>query len=152
MARNGDGFLFYPGDHDGKAAPAGSPPGIAIDGPIGTVRLEATRDGLEDGEMFKLASALAGEDAVRAIVAEAYEQPGAFFIPPSYDPFDPPWTLQEAELRSVRERVAALIAPPPPTGGCRVASGDMAGASSDAACVILSLVARAAWRRRARQT
>lgn len=147
VARNGDGFLFYPGDHDGREAPAGSPPSIAIDGPIGTVRLEATRDGLEDWEMFKLASAVAGEDAVRAIVAEAYKQPGAFFIPPSYNPFDPPWTLQEAEVRSVRERVAALIAPPP-TGGCAIASGRAARSASDAACVLTTLAALAVARRR----
>jgi hypothetical protein len=52
IARNGDGFLLYPGDHDGTAAPAGSPEEIALDGPVGTVRLKATRDGLEDWELL----------------------------------------------------------------------------------------------------
>ncbi|UUZ95233.1 DUF4091 domain-containing protein [Paenibacillus sp. P25] len=35
---NGDGFLFYPGT------------GLGIDGPVGTIRLEAIREGMEDYE------------------------------------------------------------------------------------------------------
>lgn len=37
---NGDGWLFYPGKHYG------------VDGPIGSMRLEAIRDGLEEYELF----------------------------------------------------------------------------------------------------
>ncbi len=150
VARNGDGFLFYPGDHDGTAAPAGSPPGIAIDGPIGTLRLKATRDGMEDWEMFLLATQVAGEDAVRALVSQAYTQLGDFILPPLYDPFHPPWTLDERVVRQVREQIAALIAPPPPpTGGCRVGGPNGDSAAGDGALVVVGWVlagVRRGWR------
>jgi len=112
VARNGDGFLMYPGDHNGTAAPAGSPEGIAIDGPIPSLRLKATRDGLEDWEMFLIACTVAGKDAVRSAVSRAYTKPGSFPLSPVYNPTDPPWTYSEEVVRQVREEVARLIEPP----------------------------------------
>lgn len=48
----GDGSLVYNGNH------------IGIDGPCGSIRLEAVRDGLEDCEMLNMADAVLGRDWV----------------------------------------------------------------------------------------
>jgi hypothetical protein len=109
VARNGDGFILYPGDHDGTAAPAGSPLGISMDGPVPTIRLKATRDGLEDWEMFLLASRRVGREKVQAIVSRAYRGFGSFPLPPIYDPFHPSWTSCPHVVRSVREEVGDLL-------------------------------------------
>ena len=114
-ARNGDGMLLYPGDHDGTAGGKGSPPGIAVDGPIVSYRLKQIRDGLEDWEMFKLASDLGAETFVRQQVQRAYKRFGDFFFPEGctddtgYCPDDQPWTLDEEVLHDVREQVALKI-------------------------------------------
>jgi len=112
VARNGDGFILYPGDHDGTAAPWGSPQGISMDGPVPTIRLKATRDGLEDWEMFLMASRRVGTEKVRAVVSRAYRGLGTFPLPPVYDPFHPPWTYCPHVIRSLREEVAELLNAP----------------------------------------
>lgn len=109
IARTGDGFLFYPGDHDGTAAPAGSPSTLSIDGPITSIRLKQTREGLEDWELFMMASQIAGEEKVREIVSQAYRQFGVTPFPFIYHPFDPPWTYDENTIHQVRKEVAELI-------------------------------------------
>jgi hypothetical protein len=48
----GDGSLVYNGNH------------IGIDGPCGSIRLEAVRDGLEDCEMLNMADAVLGREWV----------------------------------------------------------------------------------------
>jgi len=115
-ARNGDGILFYPGDHDGTAA-TGSPEGIAIDGPVVSYRLKQVRDGLEDWEMMILADELGGGDYVREQVARAHTRFGDAFIescddddvPQYYCPDDQPWTLDQDLLLEVRANIAAKI-------------------------------------------
>ncbi len=154
FSRNGDGFLLYPGNHDGTAQGKGSPAWLAIDGPIVSYRMKQIRDGLEDWEMFRMAASLGAEDYVRAQVARAYTRFGAFLIVNcddvgDYCPDDQPWTLDETVLADVRHNVAAkilyLLHPgqypdpePPPftvTGGCNV--------SSDAPSDVLVLLALA---------
>jgi len=114
FARNGDGFLLYPGDHDGTAGGKGSPDWVSIDGPVVSYRLKQIRDGLEDWELFALASALGGETYVREQVGRAYDRFGDFFIEncdidACYCPDDQPWTLDPALLEEVRGNVAAEV-------------------------------------------
>jgi hypothetical protein len=114
FARNGDGFLLYPGDHDGTAGGKGSPEWVAIDGPIVSYRLKQVRDGLEDWELFALASDLGGETYARAQVGRAYDRFGDFFlencdIEACYCPEDQPWTLDPELLEEVRGNIAAKV-------------------------------------------
>jgi len=114
FSRDGDGFLLYPGNHDGTAQGKGSPPWLAIDGPVPSYRLKEIRDGLEDWEMFRIAVDLGAEDYVRAQVARAYTRFGSFLItncsdPTDYCPDDQPWTLDETVLADVRHDVAQKI-------------------------------------------
>ncbi|MFH1462795.1 MAG: glycoside hydrolase domain-containing protein [Pseudomonadota bacterium] len=115
FGRNGDGFLLYPGDHDGTAGGLGSPASVAIDGPIPSYRLVQVRDGLEDWELFLLAEELGAGDYARVQVERAYRQ---FGTAPredcddelAYCPEDPPWTHDEAVLLDARWNVAAKVA------------------------------------------
>ncbi|HEY3353672.1 MAG TPA: glycoside hydrolase domain-containing protein, partial [Polyangia bacterium] len=50
--KTGDGVLIYPGNHDGLAAPTGSPAGVSIDGPLPSYRLKMVRAGLQDWALF----------------------------------------------------------------------------------------------------
>jgi Glycoside hydrolase 123, catalytic domain len=113
-ARNGDGFLFYPGDHNGTAAPKGSPEGVAIDGPIVSYRLKQIRDGLEDWELFILASDLGAEQYTRQQVGLAHNRFGDLPWPDcdnefAYCPEREPWTLDENVLLQARKNIAAKI-------------------------------------------
>ena len=113
-ARNGDGLLLYPGDHDGTAGGKGSPDWLTLDGPILSYRLKQIRDGLEDWEMFRLAVDLGAEDFTRAQVERAYTRFGDFFLEDCdhelyYCPEEQPWTLDEAVLADARAQVAAKI-------------------------------------------
>lgn len=131
-ARTGDGMLLYPGDHDGREAPAGSPPDVSLDGPVESYRLKMVREGIEDWETFLLASELLGEEAVRREIGRAYRRLGANPGPEEtglrtllvvtrsflgiedvaaeeYDPSDPPWTLDDAVLYDVRQTLARAI-------------------------------------------
>ena len=108
-ARNGDGILLYPGDHDGPDGEAGSPPEVSMDGPALSYCMKMVRDGLEDWELFLLASELGARDYVRSQVARAYTQFGAHFVSGAYDPEAPPWTVDDALLYEVRRNVAAKV-------------------------------------------
>ena len=114
VARNGDGMLLYPGDHDGTAGDNGSPDWLSVDGPILSYRLKQVRDGFEDWEMFRLAVDLGAEDFTRSQVERAYTRFGDFFLEDCdqdlyYCPEDQPWTLDEAVLADARAQVAAKI-------------------------------------------
>ena len=114
-ARNGDGFLLYPGDHDGTAGGKGSPASVAIDGPIVSYRLKQIRDGLEDWELFRLAQSAGVGDYARRQVARAYTRFGDFFMegcnekPFYYCYKRQPWTLDENVLLDARKRIAQKI-------------------------------------------
>jgi hypothetical protein len=115
-ARNGDGFIFYPGDHDGTAG-TGSPEQIAIDGPVVSYRMKQIRDGLEDWELFILADQLGGGEYAREQVARAYARFGDSMFESCDDdaldhyhcPDDPPWTTDQDLLLEVRANVAAKV-------------------------------------------
>jgi hypothetical protein len=53
----GDGMLLYPGNK------------VGIDGPVGSLRLEVLRDGLEDFDYLALADQRLGPDASRPFIA-----------------------------------------------------------------------------------
>jgi hypothetical protein len=74
--KSGDGVLLYPGNHDGLLAPAGSPSGVAIDGPIPSYRLKMVREGLQDWALFKLAEQRGLGAYARAQVETVYGQLG----------------------------------------------------------------------------
>ena len=114
MARNGDGFLFYPGDHDGTAGGKGSPKGVRIDGPVPSYRLKQIRDGLEDWELLRMASGLGAETYARKQVARAYKRFGDMFlvscsVKSAYCAEDQPWTLDENVLLNARDLVARKV-------------------------------------------
>jgi hypothetical protein len=109
FSRNGDGFLFYPGDHNGTAAPVGSPEEVSMNGPVTSIRLKQTRDGLEDWEMFKIAAGIAGENAVKEAVSKAYTKLGTAPVLGIWNPLSPPWTRNGKVIDEVRKEVAALI-------------------------------------------
>ncbi|MBI5529359.1 MAG: DUF4091 domain-containing protein [Deltaproteobacteria bacterium] len=113
-ARNGDGFLFYPGNHDGTEGGKGSPPEVAIDGPIVSYRMKQIRDGFEDWELFRMAESLGAGDFARQQVGRAYRRFGDFFAVDcdargSYCPDRQPWTLDESLLLEVREKIALKV-------------------------------------------
>jgi hypothetical protein len=107
FARNGDGFLLYPGDHDGTAGGAGSPPEISMDGPVITHRLMMIREGMEDWDYFLLAEDMGGKHFAREVVEGVYTQLG--INQDDYDPEDPPWTYDEAELYGARHQLGEWI-------------------------------------------
>jgi len=115
FSRNGDGFLLYPGNHDGTAGGKGSPADVAFDGPVPSYRLKQIRDGMEDWELFGLCAELGGGDYAREQVGRAYARFGDSFVedcgddPNTYCPDDQPWTLDEALLAEVRDNVAAKV-------------------------------------------
>lgn len=74
--KTGDGVLIYPGGHDGAMAPAGSPPGVAIDGPIPSYRLKMIRQGLQDWALFRMADEKGLTAFVQTQVATVYSQFG----------------------------------------------------------------------------
>jgi hypothetical protein len=108
FSRNGDGILIYPGDHDGSLPGAGSPPDVALDGPVASYRLKQVRDGFEDWELFRLAAAAGGEAYVRERVATVYRSFGQP-LGAKFDPANPPWTLDPAKMLEVRRDVAAKL-------------------------------------------
>jgi len=114
FARNGDGFLLYPGDHNGTAGGKGSPEWLTLDGPIVSYRLKQVRDGLEDWELFRMSEKMGGEAYARAQVARAYTRFGDFTFekcpgPGTYCPDDQPWTLDENLLLDVRKNLGRKV-------------------------------------------
>jgi hypothetical protein len=146
FARNGDGLLIYPGDHDGTAGGLGSPEGVAIDGPVVSYRMKLLRDGLEDWELFLLAEDEGAGAFVQAQVARAYRQFGAHVETGDFDPANPPWTFDPAVLDDARAQVVAKVlhlrdpaahpdpeAPPPVDPGPEPIAEPVAEPASDAA-------------------
>ncbi|MFB6135680.1 MAG: glycoside hydrolase domain-containing protein [Halobacteriaceae archaeon] len=76
----GDPFVVYPGE----------------DGPIDSLRWEATRDAVEDYELLRLAAEATDEETVRAVCEEAVQTPTDYVRDPE-------------ELRSIRNDVIRLI-------------------------------------------
>jgi len=115
FARNGDGFLFYPGDHNGTAgADKGSPEWLSIGGPIISYRMKQIRDGFEDWELFRMAENAGLAEYTRSEISKAYTRFGDFCFelcpgPGTYCPDDQPWTLDENVLFQVRERIARKL-------------------------------------------
>jgi hypothetical protein len=133
FARNGDGFLLYPGNHDGTDSPAGSPEGVALDGPVESYRLKMIRDGLEDWELFLLASELFGRERIKEMIEPAYnrmgDHPGKLegaldmlitfegnrmnltlpAVGKIYDEARPPWTLDDRVLHEVRDAIGDMV-------------------------------------------
>jgi hypothetical protein len=74
--KTGDGVIIYPGDHSGSNTGKGSPAGIAMAGPIPTIRLKMTRAGLQDWALFLLADRDGKREAAKAQLATVYSQMG----------------------------------------------------------------------------
>jgi hypothetical protein len=108
--KTGDGVLLYPGNHDGQLAGAGSPPGVAIDGPIPSYRLKMVRQGLQDWALFALAESKGLGAMVRTEVAKVYSQLGGC----TYAGCPAPaggffWKSDEAAMAQIRKTVVAAI-------------------------------------------
>jgi hypothetical protein len=113
--KTGDGVLVYPGNHNGRLAPAGSPGNISIDGPIPSYRLKMVREGLQDWALFRLAEQHGLGTYARQQVATVYGQLGGcewqgcpaklngqFF-----------WKTDEALMAQARHNIAqAILAAP----------------------------------------
>jgi hypothetical protein len=74
--KTGDGVLIYPGDHSGTNTGKGSPAGIAMAGPIASIRLKMIRSGMQDWALFLLADRNGKRDAAKAEIAAVYNQLG----------------------------------------------------------------------------
>lgn len=72
----GDGVLIYPGDHSGTNTGKGSPQGIAIQGPIPSLRLKMIRSGFQDWALFLLAEKQGLRDRVMKEMGSVYSQLG----------------------------------------------------------------------------
>ena len=107
-ARNGDGILLYPGDHNGTAGGSGSPEWVSLDGPVISFRMKQIRDGLEDWEMFLRAKELGVGEYTRAQVSTAYTAFGQV-VDENFDIKNPPWTLDEEVLLTARRNIAHKI-------------------------------------------
>ena len=109
--KTGDGVLIYPGNHDGLMAPAGSPAGVAIDGPIPSYRLKMIRAGLQDWALFQLAAQRGLGAYARAQVARAYGQLGGCTEcggpPPVNGSFY--WSTDDALMMGIRHNIALAI-------------------------------------------
>jgi hypothetical protein len=109
--KSGDGVLIYPGNHDGALGPAGSPAGVAIDGPIPSYRLKMVRDGLQDWALFKLADQKGLGDYARAQVAVVYGQLGGCTwegCPPKVNgQFF--WKTDDTLMQQARHNIAAAV-------------------------------------------
>lgn len=109
FARNGDGVLFYPGNHDGTDGPtAGSPPGMDVDGPAVSYRLKQVRDGMEDWELFLLAREAGGEAFTQAQVRRAVRAQGAP-LNEWFDDANRPWDLDDAIVADIRQMIARKV-------------------------------------------
>ena len=108
FSRNGDGILIYPGDHAGSLAPQGSPPWVALDGPVVSYRLKQVRDGMEDWELFRLAEAAGIGDYARAQVETTYRAFGQP-IDEAFDIGEPPWTLDGERMLAARRAILAKL-------------------------------------------
>ena len=112
--KTGDGVLLYPGNHNGLAAPLGSPAGTAIDGPVPSYRLKMVRSGMQDWALFRLAEDKGLGDLARQQVAQVYSQLGGC----TYSGCPQPasgffWKSDETLMAQVRRNVVqAILASP----------------------------------------
>ncbi len=106
FGKTGDGVLIYPGNHDGTLSPAGSPAGVAIDGPIPSYRLKMIRQGLQDWALFRLADQKGLTSFVQQQVGTVYKQLGAAQPAPAGSPY---WTTDEATMDAIRAAVVQKI-------------------------------------------
>lgn len=107
-ARNGDGILIYPGDHNGSRGSEIVAPWPGFDGPLPSYRLKQIRDGLEDWEMMLMADDLQGGDYVREQVRTVYNRFGDS-LDYAFDPDDRPWSMDDDELLVARRNIAAKV-------------------------------------------
>ncbi len=122
FARNGDGFLLYPGDSNGyhvdkngNPIPSGVPDWLSINGPITSFRMKQIRDGLEDWELFIMAEKAGLGEWLRTEIERVYTKFGTFhqvdcskeysYCPSKGDP----WNVSERVLLDVRKRVASKL-------------------------------------------
>ena len=106
FARNGDGVLIYPGNHDGTDGPtAGSPADMDVDGPAVSFRLKQVRDGMEDWELFLVTQGLGGDAYVQAQVRRAVRALGAP-LDYEFDVANRPWDLDDAVVSDARRNIA----------------------------------------------
>ncbi len=106
FARNGDGVLLYPGNHDGTDGPtAGSPSDMDVDGPAVSLRLKQVRDGMEDWELFLATQDLGGDAYVQAQVRRAVRAQGAP-LNEWFDDANRPWDLDDALVSDARGMIA----------------------------------------------
>jgi hypothetical protein len=108
--KTGDGVLLYPGNHDGRMAPVGSPPDVAIDGPVPSQRLKMVRQGLQDWALFQLAEQKGFGTQARAAVAKVYSQLGGC----TYSGCPAPaggffWKSDETMVAQIRAQIAAMV-------------------------------------------
>jgi len=137
FARQGDGILFYPGDHDGTAGGAGSPPEVAMDGPALSYRMKMIRDGLEDWELFRMTEEQGGGPWVRTQIARAptgASAHGSAQVTTTRRTHPGPWTTRSCTTPGDRSRPScctcstpsstwirrAAIRPTPKTAACRM--------------------------------
>ena len=88
----------------------GSPPEVALDGPIPSYRLKMIRAGLQDWALFTQADALGLGAYAREQVARVYGQFGGC----SWDGCAPPvsgfyWTTDETTMNEIRKNIADAI-------------------------------------------
>jgi hypothetical protein len=105
--KTGDGVIIYPGDHSGTNTGKGSPAGIAMAGPVPTIRLKMTRSGLQDWALFLLADRNGMRDAAKTQVATVYGQLGGCDYTGCPKPLNGTWywktdyTMMQAARRSI---------------------------------------------------
>ncbi len=102
---NGDGRLIYPPE----AAADGNPSQPVLDGPVGTIRIEMLRDGIEDYEYHAMLKRLLGErqdlDAHRRAEYEALLD-----VPDSVTASMTEFTHDPAPIEARRDEIARAIA------------------------------------------
>ena len=107
---NGDAFLMYPGDRDGRSWKAASGHGVPfapIDGPLPSIRLKDIRNGLEDWEMFKLGESAGLGEQIRKEIATIYTRLGC--TEAEYVAGQLPWDRDGVKFMAVRDNIARLI-------------------------------------------
>ncbi len=98
---NGDGSLIYPGYYPAI--------GMTIQGapPVGSLRMEALRDGLEDYEYLKLLEARAGASAVKPFVKQIIGAPKTVVV--KGRPTFPAYPTAAVSYERARDAVAGAI-------------------------------------------
>ncbi|HUT55661.1 MAG TPA: glycoside hydrolase domain-containing protein [bacterium] len=106
-ARTGDGFLVYPGDHNGTAVGKGSPDWLSLDGPVISYRLMMIREGMEDWDYLLLCQDRGGKAFAKNLMQGMYTQFG--MAVKDYDPDNQPWTYDETQVYDARHALALFI-------------------------------------------